>query len=78
MINAIIYPDRLRWMLVSVALALLLAACAPSPEMNVLGYWVSERLGTLEPVGPSGPTGSLTGRVMDGDDACRWSQRGGG
>lgn len=65
MTDVIIYRDRLRWMLVSVALALLLTACAPSPEMNVLGYWVSERLGTLEPVGPSVLTGSLIGRVMD-------------
>ena len=63
----VIFRNRLRWMLVSVAFAFLLTACAPSPQMNVLGYWVSERLGTLEPVEASVPTGSLLGRVMDGD-----------
>lgn len=51
-------------------LLLLPAACAPSPEMNVIGYWVSRRLGTLNPVEPR-PTGSVVGRVVgqaiDGD-----------
>ncbi len=51
------------WLLLS----LLLAACTPSPEMNVFGYWVSSRLGTLSPVDPSGPSGTLTGQVVDGD-----------
>lgn len=51
------------WLLLS----LLLCACTPSPEMNVLGYWLSTQLGTLSPVDPSGPTGSLTGTVV-GDE----------
>ena len=51
------------WLLLS----LLLAACTPSPEMNVVGYWVSSWLGTLSPVDPAGPSGTLTGQVVDGD-----------
>lgn len=46
--------------------ALLLSACAPSPTLNVLGYEIKQRLGTLTPSAPpTHATGQLHGRVVD-------------
>ncbi|GIV77325.1 MAG: hypothetical protein KatS3mg050_1719 [Litorilinea sp.] len=45
----------------------LMAGCAPSPELNVLGYLVARRLGTLDPAAQHrGPVGSLEGIVTSG------------
>lgn len=51
--------------LLAVALTFCLAACAPTPVSNVLGYMLGEQLGTLDFSVPSGPGGSLSGTVRD-------------
>lgn len=45
------------------ALLALLAGCTPSPEANVIGYLLAERLGTLEPDPSDAPPGAITGVV---------------
>ncbi|MBX3015140.1 MAG: carboxypeptidase regulatory-like domain-containing protein [Caldilineaceae bacterium] len=49
-----------RWLVVCL---LLLSACAPTPEGNVLGYWVAQRLGRFD-APPPVTHGSLQGYVM--------------
>ncbi len=44
--------------------ATLLAACEPTPTMNVIGYMVEQRLGGPVEPDPSGATGSLSGQVL--------------
>ncbi len=52
-----------------VLLTLLLAACAPTPEANVVGYLVGQQLGGVNAV-PNPETGSIRGEVwMDGRPA---------
>lgn len=49
-------------------LALLLTACAPTPEGNVIGYYLAKRLGTLNvttETAADAPTGSLSGTVVN-------------
>ena len=47
--------------------SLLLISCAPSPELNVVGYLIAKRTGRLATT-YQGPGGTLTGRVMaDGE-----------
>ena len=56
-----------RWLIGSL-LMLLLAACAPTPEGNVIGYYLAKRLGTLNMPSEtidSSETGSLSGIVTD-------------
>ena len=45
-------------------LLLLLAACTPTAESNVLGYYLARRLGTLT-MQPETATGTLTGIVTN-------------
>ena len=51
------------WLGLLILAAVLPAACAPSPEMNVVTYLLEERLGTAGPEPDERPTGSLTGFV---------------
>ncbi|MEZ4860025.1 MAG: carboxypeptidase regulatory-like domain-containing protein [Caldilineaceae bacterium] len=50
--------------LACLCLLLALTACAPTPEANVIGYLIAERLGSLEPAEPATPRGALTGQVL--------------
>ena len=47
--------------------ALLLTACAPSAESNVVGYYLARWLGTLDesPIAATTPTGALSGTVIN-------------
>lgn len=60
---AIQHPAR--WPIILLA-ALLLTACAPTAEGNVIGYYLARELGTLEepPRAATFPTGALRGRVI--------------
>lgn len=62
------WTASVRFMLIAVVvgMAFVQTSCTPSAEMNVLGYLISDQLGTLQPADPYGPTGSLTGLVLDG------------
>ena len=44
--------------------AVLLAACEPSPQVNVIGYLIEQRLGGPVEPAPSGEPGSLAGQVL--------------
>lgn len=49
-------------------IALMLAACAPTPEGNVIGYYIARRLGAFSPQAQppaDAATGALTGRVIN-------------
>ena len=48
----------------AVLILLLLTACTPSPEANVVGYLIADQLGTVGDAPPAGPTGSLMGQVL--------------
>jgi hypothetical protein len=54
---------QLGWRCTLLIAVLLLPACTPSPEMNVVTYLVEEQLGTAGPTVDDRPTGSLTGMV---------------
>lgn len=42
----------------------LLAACAPTPTSNVIGYWLAKQTGRLTPVPAAAGTGALSGMVV--------------
>jgi len=52
------------WLGLLILVAMLLVACTPSPEMNVVTYLLEDRLGTAGPDADERPTGSLTGSVL--------------
>ncbi len=58
---AIRMSDR-RVLVVPLLLAVLLSACTPTPEANVIGYLIAKQTGRLT-LYPQGPGGSLTGVV---------------
>ncbi|MCC6457679.1 MAG: carboxypeptidase regulatory-like domain-containing protein [Caldilineaceae bacterium] len=56
-----------KWLLLGL-LTLLLAACVPTPEGNVIGYYLARSLGTLNTHDESAantPTGTLSGTVIN-------------
>jgi acetyl esterase/lipase len=56
-----------KWLLLGL-LALLLTACAPTPEGNVIGYYLTKSLGTLNTgaeITANTPTGTLSGTVVN-------------
>ena len=58
---------RIQWIFLRVALLLsvaLVAACEPSPTVNVLGYMLEQRLGGPVEPDPSVARGSLSGHVL--------------
>jgi acetyl esterase/lipase len=58
---------RFKWSVLGL-LTLLLAACAPTSEGNVIGYYLARRLGTLsvrDATTTAIPTGALTGTVVN-------------
>lgn len=63
----IVPPDRWRaaqqWLWLSCVL-LLLSGCAPTPQGNVIGYWIAARLGRFD-APPPATRGSVQGRVLD-------------
>lgn len=63
-----LFPPLLRSPVLPAALLMLslAAGCAPSPEANVLGYLLAERLGTLSPGATTAPPGSMAGVVQHG------------
>ena len=52
---------RLPWLLLTAAL---LAACAPAPEANIVGYLIEQRLGGPVEHAPSVERGRLSGQVL--------------
>lgn len=55
-------------LLLALLIAALLTACAPTPEGNVIGYYLARRLGTLNGNGTDAahaPPGSLSGTVVN-------------
>jgi acetyl esterase/lipase len=58
----------LRPLLALLSLALLLAACQPAPEANVLGYLLGQRLDSLQNASPDSPRGAIAGRVLAGGE----------
>jgi hypothetical protein len=49
-------------------LSLLLAACQPAPEANVLGYLLGQRLDSLRSPSLEGPPGTIEGRILAGGE----------
>lgn len=51
------------------ALAAILVGCQPTPQSNVVGYYLSTWLGTQPPRVSTAPPGALTGQVVDAQGA---------
>ncbi len=51
------------------ALAAILVGCQPTPQSNVIGYYLSTWLGTQPPRVSTAPPGALTGQVVDAQGA---------
>lgn len=58
----------LRFLSLLLSIALLLAACQPAPEANVLGYLLAERLDSLPSPTLDQPPGAIEGRVLAGGE----------
>lgn len=52
----------------TILIMVLLTACTPTTEGNVLGYLIAQRLGTLEPESTANGTGTLIGQVTHEGD----------
>ncbi len=50
--------------LACVVLTFILAACAPTPQGNVLGYLIAKQLGALPPSSQTAQPGTLTGTIL--------------
>lgn len=60
---SLIWSRRQRNIGALLSISMLLSACAPSPELNVLGYLIAQRTGRLTQQA-TGPGGALTGVVL--------------
>ena len=54
---------RLAYLLLGIAV-LVMAACQPAPQSNVVGYLLSKQMGTLANPNQAQPPGALEGRVL--------------